>query len=210
MSVFPQRQSQKDFLAAYKALPDDGGDDDDGIDLLDDQLDDDQEEPDNGADLDGLIAAGDAGDEDESWHKQLDAARRSKEEEELQALARRFEERAEYEQLYDVRGVHHSSGQAKLAKEALRRREAQLRAEQAEHAAAEAKERELADAIKKRKREQLEALYHAFDAVSEPTPTEMVWAPKPKPTPAAPAAAAASAAATSGPKRFRIKKRSAT
>lgn len=153
MSAFPQRQSQRDFLRYYATLKEE--DEEEGECLLGGE-----EDPPSGDDedpaevLDGLIDSGIVND-NQARHKQLDAARRAEEEQQLQALARRFEVRAA-----DYDADHESSRRVKQVQATARR--ARAEAESARRAA-EAEDKQRIATAKKRKHDALVALYAAYE-----------------------------------------------
>lgn len=202
MSAFPQhRQSQREWLAYYATLKDDPGE---GEDLLEDPLPGIGEESDEDPheELDGLIDAGPAIEDDEAGHKQLDALLRAEEDKALQALAQRFEERAA--DYVDAEELEHesSSRRAKEAQAAARR----ARAREAESArrAEEEEEKARAEAITKRKHDALKALFDAYEVegLNEPT-APIATAPLPA------AAGSEDKSGAAGKKRFRIAKKTA-
>ena len=119
MSAFLTRQPQRDFLAYYATLKDDPVDE--GEDLFGEASSQGGEESGEDDLLDELIDKRAVRD-DKTRHKQLDADRRAKEEEELQALAQRFEARAaSYQQ--DDAADDEVSRRAKRQVQAAARRE---------------------------------------------------------------------------------------
>lgn len=134
--MFPQRQSNADFLAWYQTLKEDN--EANGIDL---QENGEEDEPDDDfRDVAGLIDKKRL-DNDEKSHKALDASRRADDERAMEALARRFEERAQSYLEDDASDPH--GGDALLremqhaARKAARKERAALRREEAEKAACE-------------------------------------------------------------------------
>jgi len=163
MSAFPQRLSQKDFLAYYASLKDD--DELNGEDLLVGPTEDPPSEDEPDEELDGLIDRRLINDDDEATHKQLDAARRAEEEVELQALAKRFDARAaEYDGdcRYDESFTDRESSWRVEKVQAIARL-ARVEAEKARRAEEE-EEKQKEAAKKKRKRDAMAALYAFYEA----------------------------------------------
>lgn len=213
MNLFPRRQSQDEWLNYYDSLKHD--EKDEGEDLFGEEHDDknyEEESGEEGGEESGEEASAQAEGEEEddeeqeeAAHKAFDAALRQEEEAGLQALARRFEERAASEAfLYEDDEpslVHQAMRTAKLAAEKAAEKAA------AEHMLAEANERAQADERAKRKRD---ALYLLFDLESEAAEGREGEATVPTLVPAADckrkcARGESSAAAIAG--RYRIKKK---
>jgi len=208
--LFPQRASNAEFLAYYNTLADD--EEANGIDL---QAEANGEEEENGDDdlneLKGLIDKRRLHDDDDEAHKALDASRRADEQREVEALARRFEERA-HNYFDDNDDCGRDGGNALLremqaaARKAARKAEAALRRSAAETAALERK----AEAEKMAKKTAaLGALYgelYAEDPIEEGA---MDGAGSAIEGAAAPAVQKRKAGdAPHGGKRYRIKKKS--
>lgn len=160
MSLFPVRTSVGEFLERYNQL---GGDDDDaGIDLFGEQDDEEEEEgEDDQLELQGLIDTTEGlNGGDDTVHKGLDAARRKEEARQVEALARRFEERAHDYEL-DREDDRHASTEltaaALAAQKAARKRE-----EAAARAKAQAEAEEEAEAARKAEA-QKQALASLYD-----------------------------------------------
>jgi hypothetical protein len=162
MNLFPQRQSQRDFLEYYKTLKDD--EEDKGEDLFgEDAEDDDYEEPgeemgeESGEESDDEEASAPAAGEEEEAHRAFDAARRQEEEVALQALARVFEERAAAEAELDEYDEPSAVLEARLAAKFAAEKAAEQAAKERRLAAAAAQAEQ--DARAKRTRDALYALY---------------------------------------------------
>lgn len=162
-TLFPTRCTQQAFLQQYKALPD--GKDEDGIDLFADSEDDEDYVPlGDEQELEEMIDANaDDGAEDDSAHKDFDAAQRSAEDKAVEELARRFEERharyAEPDREAPRAGAFCTATQ-KAARKAAKAAEAAER-KAAEAAAAEAKAKEAKQ--RKARREAMNALYDMLE-----------------------------------------------
>lgn len=209
MSAFPTRQSQYDFLAYYAALKED--DEEKGECLFNGEESGEEEEPAGmDEDLDELLDRSGAVDNDETQHKQLDAAHRAAEEKQLLAIAQRFEARAAAyadDAWGDVREGSQQQQQREISRRAKQARAAAFRARteaEATRQAEEQAEKERAEGLKKRKHEALMALFEAYEAegLSEAT------SPSAMPSTTAPEATDVKKAEVSGKKpRFRIAKK---
>lgn len=138
-SLFPQRSSQAEFLKLYEQLPDDV--EDNGIDLLDCDERNGEEDGEEAKDLDSLIdATHEDRPEDVEMHKALDAARRAEEHALMESLALRFEERA----------MQSTSNEPQDAVDPEVRRQAKLARREARRVAQEAEQAALLEAAKRR------------------------------------------------------------
>jgi len=168
MSAFPaQRQPQRDFLAYYATLKDEEGEGESLEDVTACDFGESGEEDLDG-ELDGLIDSGPVKD-DEAAHKRLDATRRLQEDKALQALARRFEERAADNVDHSVDNADESSSRrVKRGKAAGRRARAEV---QSARRAEEEEEKARAEGVQKHKHDALAALFKAYEAagLNEPS-----------------------------------------
>jgi len=166
MSLFPHRQSNADFLAFYNTLKDD--EEANGIDLQANEQGEEEERDDALEEVKGLIDTRRLED-DEAAHKDLDASRRADEQREVEALARRFEERAH--NFFDEDDAYERSGGNVLlremqtaARKAARKEEVALRRAQ-EEAAEQARKAEAERMVKASAA--LESLYELY--ATDPT-----------------------------------------
>ena len=204
-SLFPKRESQAAFLEYYKSLKDD--EEEAGVDLFgeesadEDYVDNGEESGEEEAGVEEAEVAEDGKDEEEA-HKAYDAALRDAEKEQLEALARRFEDRATAEgRLYDEDEPSEMREAALAAAERAAEQEAKREAERAAAAAAAAAERE---ATARAKREALYALYDLHGEEDKPAASEVAkeQAPAEKKRTAE--------AAPAGSRSYRIKKKAKT